>query len=944
LNAIGLMLLGSIAHATVFAVVGAAVYLALRRSGPAAGALSAASSLLFMAIVSVVVLGPWPVWWTITAPRSGAPVQPESSASVSLGRTRAQQKHFADGTAPAMVAPLSAAERAEAKQLDPGLSTSAFLAELYRALTVPAGAQKLSKWSWPEWLAIGFFGSLCLGFARLGLGMLAVARLRSRSRPLDNRPLDEEIQLLRAELSCTRRVLVRESSELETPATLGWRQPLVLLPFDWSDWSQTELRAVLAHELAHVIRGDFLTGLIAQISVAIHFYHPLAHWLAKRLRLEQELAADAWGAALSGGSPTYLVTLAQMALRREDRSLAGPVRAFLPSRGTLLTRIEMLKTTRVFRTGLLPAPIRAGMIGLLALLGLAVAGLRGPAGATQSQAETVPTDAGQVPPQGGPRGNAGSFDFSLLPAETKMLLAVQPTAFLERDEVKSLVRSMQQGANSKAPFVIPLEETDQLILFWEGLPEPPGQPGSSSFLPPPSGIVIHSSRAQDWKTALTQHFGSPNERQVDRQTYLGFSKPLLPGWCGFTPDDRTLVLAGEDTLRDVIRDRKAPAPKRAWDRAWDKSGKGQMVAAMETRWLRRRLAQATPPGGPQASPFGTKLETIAPLLEKAQAYVVSIDASRGLNADVHAVTMSDDDAKPVAETMQAVVTLARNMVEGLQNDSGAQAPGPPLRKALGVARSLLAESKIEISSNVVSLHSNTAVEFADVVKLLTPAVTTARTAAQRAQSVNNLKQIGLAFHNYASANYHFPSPALLGGEQKKFPYSWRVALLPYLEQEPLYRQYHFDEPWDGPHNRTLIEQMPAVYSSPGPDGGPSSRANASYYVFTGETTVLGNPCVPGGKNSDATLSRITDGLSNTILAVESQANVPWTKPDDIPFDPNGPIPALGGFWPDAFIVLMTDGSVRTIKKSIDANVLKALITRAGGEVISDQAINPTRAR
>ena len=54
---------------------------------------------------------------------------------------------------------------------------------------------------------------------------------------------------------------------------------------------------MLAHELAHVVRGDFLTGLIAQFSVALHFYHPLAHWLAKRLRLEQELAADAWGAA-----------------------------------------------------------------------------------------------------------------------------------------------------------------------------------------------------------------------------------------------------------------------------------------------------------------------------------------------------------------------------------------------------------------------------------------------------------------------------------------------------------------------------------------------------------------------------------------------------------------------------------------------------------------------
>ena len=62
---------------------------------------------------------------------------------------------------------------------------------------------------------------------------------------------------------------------------------------------------------------------------------------------------------------------------------------------------------------------------------------------------------------------------------------------------------------------------------------------------------------------------------------------------------------------------------------------------------------------------------------------------------------------------------------------------------------------------------------------------------------------------------------------------------------------------------------------------------------------------------------ITDGLSNTILAVEWQGNVPWTKPDDIPFDPNGAVPALGGFWPDGFNVLMCDGSVRTIKKQID---------------------------
>ena len=118
------------------------------------------------------------------------------------------------------------------------------------------------------------------------------------------------------------------------------------------------------------------------------------------------------------------------------------------------------------------------------------------------------------------------------------------------------------------------------------------------------------------------------------------------------------MLAGEDTLRDLIPDRKGPAPRRAWDQAWDKSGKGDLIAAVETRWLRRRLAQATPPGAAHpATTFGVTLESVAPLLEKAQAYVLSIDAAHGLTADIRAVATGEGDAKPVSETMQAILTL-----------------------------------------------------------------------------------------------------------------------------------------------------------------------------------------------------------------------------------------------------------------------------------------------
>ena len=109
------------------------------------------------------------------------------------------------------------------------------------------------------------------------------------------------LEELRGRLGCRRRVEVRETPDLTTPATAGWRRPVVLLPEDWRSWDGHERRAVLAHELAHVCRDDYLTGLVARLALALHFYHPLVHWLAARLRLEQELAADALGARFAGG-------------------------------------------------------------------------------------------------------------------------------------------------------------------------------------------------------------------------------------------------------------------------------------------------------------------------------------------------------------------------------------------------------------------------------------------------------------------------------------------------------------------------------------------------------------------------------------------------------------------------------------------------------------------
>ncbi len=212
--------------------------------------------------------------------------------------------------------------------------------------------------------------------------------------------------------------------------------------------------------------------------------------------------------------------------------------------------------------------------------------------------------------------------------------------------------------------------------------------------------------------------------------------------------------------------------------------------------------------------------------------------------------------------------------------------------------------------------------------MLIPPVQAAREAARRSQCVNNLKQIGLAMHNHA-ATYgdRFP-PAAIASKEGKPLLSWRVKILPYLEQQPLYSQFHLDEPWDSEHNKTLIGKMPAMYAC------PSGKLESTL----GKTPYL----APRGKNTIVTgaqgvrLQEITDGTSNTIMVAEAgdDAAVIWTKPDDWEIGETVDFKPLMGHHPKGSNFLFADGSVRFIVETIKPAVLKALLTRDGGEVIN----------
>lgn len=210
--------------------------------------------------------------------------------------------------------------------------------------------------------------------------------------------------------------------------------------------------------------------------------------------------------------------------------------------------------------------------------------------------------------------------------------------------------------------------------------------------------------------------------------------------------------------------------------------------------------------------------------------------------------------------------------------------------------------------------------------LLLPAVQAARGAARRSQSANNLLQIGLAMHNYASVNKGFPAAASCD-QQGKLLLSWRVHLLPYLGEDDLYKSFHLDEPWNSEHNKTLITRMPAVYRSPSVSGAEEGKTIYQAVVGDDKAFQLKKP---------TDFADITDGTSNTIAAVETDAEhaVTWTQPEDWSPDDKSPMSGLLKRSGVGFLVLFADGSVHIVGQNGDAENFKALLTRKAGDVVA----------
>jgi prepilin-type processing-associated H-X9-DG protein len=212
-----------------------------------------------------------------------------------------------------------------------------------------------------------------------------------------------------------------------------------------------------------------------------------------------------------------------------------------------------------------------------------------------------------------------------------------------------------------------------------------------------------------------------------------------------------------------------------------------------------------------------------------------------------------------------------------------------------------------------------------LIALLLPAVHAAREAARRAQSSNNLKQIGIALHNYHDVHQSFP-PAVVTDASGKPLYSGRVLLLPFLEQMSLYESWDKSAAWDSPQNKALSEMVIPTFQDPS-SSNRAVQGQTDYLFVTGTNTIFDSSLQRGARMAD-----IIDGTSNTILAIEVKGSgINWAEPRDI--DLSAPVPPPPSSHPGGNIVLFGDGSVRTIPNNTPAQQIHAMATRNGAEAV-----------
>lgn len=374
-------------------------------------------------------------------------------------------------------------------------------------------------------------------------------------------------------------------------------------------------------------------------------------------------------------------------------------------------------------------------------------------------------------------------------------------------------------------------------------------------------------------------------------------------------DDRTIVAGPENLVRRMIVGETGDT----WlTRELASRGRHQIVAVFEFAPLSDTISQffrgAPPP-----------IAVVAQAAQQFQSLSLEVDFSGDTLLAAELVAKVDDTARSLESRAHEVIESLTVQLSDLEKDASSPIPDG-LRQSAPFLIDQLSKISLTRAGTSIKVAVVASREVESLAVRLKGAMLAARAAARRGRQRGAVHHIGHALNKYHSKLGHFPTAIGPGYESPKIKsgsLSWRVHLLPFVDELELYEEFHLDEPWDSAHNKRLVSRMPLVYGL-NPDG------KSQFHVFIGQGT-------PFGARRGVRFDDVVDGSLRTIALVEAgpdKAEI-WTKPGGLPFDPKNPIAALGNIG-DKFLVVFLDGQVRELPRTIDADTLSKLIQHADG--------------
>lgn len=692
MNDLGIALVWLTAQVTAVALAGLGVSMLAARRAPGGGAAVALTTLTATVVLAVLAFCPLPSWWAwdLVPPLAVSP-----TGNTPAGQDAGPWSEAVDGGPAQGGTPL------------PALTSA--LRSLGRRPPATVSEDSPPP-GWPTIVAAVSLAGTGFGLLRMLVGLGGIRRSLRRTRPVVDPDLLRLVEELRSAMGVKRAVAVRESADLTTPVTAGWREPVLLLPADWRDWTAEERRAAVAHELAHVSRGDFAAWLLARLSVALHFWHPLVHALAARLQLHQELAADDAAARVAGGRPAYLRALAALALRFDDRGHHWLAPALLSHQGTLLRRVEMLRVTD---DGLGRPASRAARplsYALFIVLTLTASALRGPV-----------QEAGARPPADGakPAEQMAPFDLTLLAGtDDKDLVgfvAVRPAAILKRPETKPVVRLINDQIDTwtaafKAGGVgLHVEDVEQVL----GRVYIKGENESGKRYLVTSMNVLRTTRDIDWEKLRDQCGPAMKQHAYRGETYV--SVPMPPEIAGlvgvksgllWAADRRTLLLDSEGGIKaqiDAKVDGKRPALP-AYASGWEVVSRGLVALALDNRGGRLFNRSVTEAELKAVLADPTKPEYhLTHFFQNASGVVAGFTGGDDFRLDLRASADTPEAAAEVARSCEGALTMAKKV--------GSEATPAGSAAAFGFMSKVADRAKVRRDGTVVTVHAEVAEGF-----------------------------------------------------------------------------------------------------------------------------------------------------------------------------------------------------------------------------------------